>query len=105
MARRSSTRNPAPLSGVWPLRSRRAFSTGACFSSRGFPTAQGSAQVNTRLAQRRAEAVLDAVRAATDSAEDRVTLRAEAFGEALPMACEDTAWGSAVNRRVEVWVE
>jgi phosphate transport system substrate-binding protein len=71
----------------------------------GFSDSAGSAQINTRLAQRRAEAVLEAVRAATDSADARVTLRAEAFGEALPMACEDTDWGRAVNRRVEVWVE
>jgi len=71
----------------------------------GFSDSAGSAQVNMRLAQNRAEAVLEAVRAATDSADARVTLRAEAFGEALPMACEDTDWGSAVNRRVEVWVE
>jgi phosphate transport system substrate-binding protein len=71
----------------------------------GFSDSAGSSQINTRLAQRRAEAVLEAVRAATDSIDARVTLRAEAFGEALPMACEDTAWGRAVNRRVEVWVE
>jgi phosphate transport system substrate-binding protein len=71
----------------------------------GFSDSAGSAQINTRLAQRRAEAVLEAVRAATDSIDARVTLRAEAFGEALPMACEDTDWGRAVNRRVEVWVE
>jgi len=71
----------------------------------GFSDSAGSAQVNMRLAQNRAEAVLEAVRAATESADTRVTLRAEAFGEALPMACEDTDWGSAVNRRVEVWVE
>jgi phosphate transport system substrate-binding protein len=28
----------------------------------------------------------------------------DAFGEAMPMACDDTAWGRQVNRRVEVWV-
>jgi len=71
----------------------------------GFSDSAGSAPINTRLAQRRAEAVMEAVRAAADSADTRVTLVAEAFGEALPMACEDTGWGSAVNRRVEVWVE
>lgn len=71
----------------------------------GFSDSVGSPQINTRLAQRRAETVLEAVRAASDGADGRVTLRAEAFGEALPMACEDTDWGAAVNRRVEVWLE
>ncbi|MDG4647035.1 phosphate ABC transporter substrate-binding/OmpA family protein [Roseibacterium sp. SDUM158017] len=71
----------------------------------GFSDSAGSPEINTRLAQRRAQAVLEAVDAAAESAGRRVTLRAEAFGEALPMACEDTDWGRAVNRRVEVWVE
>jgi phosphate transport system substrate-binding protein len=71
----------------------------------GFSDSAGSAQINTRLALRRAETVLEAVRAATVSADARVTLRAEAFGEVLPMACEDTDWDAAVNRRVEVWLE
>lgn len=72
----------------------------------GFSDGAGSAQVNIRLALRRAGTVADAVRAAADAAGDgRVEMRADAFGEALPMACEDTDWGRAVNRRVEVWVE
>ena len=36
---------------------------------------------------------------------ERVVIEAEAFGEALPMACDDTDWGRRINRRVEVWVE
>jgi phosphate transport system substrate-binding protein len=72
----------------------------------GFSDSAGSARINLRLAERRAQAVRDAVRAATDgAAAARVTMRTVAFGEALPMACEDTDWGRAVNRRVEVWVE
>ena len=73
----------------------------------GFSDTVGTARINVRLARRRAEAVRDAVRAASEAAlgEARVDLRIEAFGEALPMACEDTDWGRAVNRRVEVWVE
>lgn len=72
----------------------------------GFSDSAGSPRVNVRLAQRRAEAVLDAVRAATDGAGGtRVAMRTAAFGEALPMACEDSDWGRAVNRRVEVWLE
>jgi phosphate transport system substrate-binding protein len=35
---------------------------------------------------------------------DRVDISVAAFGEALPMACDDSAWGREVNRRVEVWV-
>ena len=28
----------------------------------------------------------------------------EGFGEALPMACDETAIGRQLNRRVELWV-
>ena len=28
----------------------------------------------------------------------------EGFGEALPMACDETAVGRQLNRRVELWV-
>lgn len=72
----------------------------------GFSDGAGSSTVNARLSLRRAEAVRDAVLAAAGAAPpDRVELRVEGFGEALPMACDDTDWGRAVNRRVEVWVQ
>jgi hypothetical protein len=93
MARQSWTRNRAPPWDGSPRRSRRGFFDGRTLLFAGFSDSAGSAQINTRLAQRRAETVLEAVRAATDSADARVTLRAEAFGEVLPMACEDTDWG------------
>jgi phosphate transport system substrate-binding protein len=35
---------------------------------------------------------------------DRIDMSVDAFGEAMPMACDETAWGRQVNRRVEVWV-
>ena len=71
----------------------------------GFSDGQGPAAGNRRIAMDRAEAVRGAVVAAAEGAElDRVTLDVEAFGEALPMACDDSAWGRQVNRRVEVWV-
>jgi phosphate transport system substrate-binding protein len=35
---------------------------------------------------------------------DLLTLDIDAFGEAMPMACDDSAWGRQVNRRVEIWV-
>ncbi len=34
-----------------------------------------------------------------------VGLEVVSFGEALPMGCDDTVWGQARNRRVELWVD
>ncbi|MFY0693198.1 MAG: substrate-binding domain-containing protein [Paracoccaceae bacterium] len=72
----------------------------------GFSDGAGPGGANLDLSRRRAEAVLNLVRAAAPSADlDRVTLGTDAFGEALPIACDDTGWGRAINRRVEVWVK
>lgn len=72
----------------------------------GFSDGQGKAELNLRLAQRRASAVRDAVLGEAEAFDPaRVKISTDAFGEALPMACDDTAWGRRVNRRVEVWVE
>ncbi|WP_245904246.1 phosphate ABC transporter substrate-binding/OmpA family protein [Roseicyclus mahoneyensis] len=72
----------------------------------GFSDGEGQAELNLRLSLRRAETVRNAIQAAAEAAEpDRVTLDIDAFGEAMPMACEDSDWGRAVNRRVEVWLE
>lgn len=71
----------------------------------GFSDGQGPAEANRRIALRRAEAVRDAVTRAAETARlDRINLSVDAFGEAMPMACDDTPWGRQVNRRVEVWV-
>ncbi|EPX82350.1 phosphate ABC transporter substrate-binding/OmpA family protein [Salipiger mucosus] len=71
----------------------------------GFSDGQGPAAGNIEIARERAEAVRQAVTAAAETADlARVTLDTEAFGEAMPMACDDTVWGRQVNRRVEVWV-
>jgi phosphate transport system substrate-binding protein len=72
----------------------------------GFSDGEGRAEVNLRLSLRRAETVREAVRAAAEAADpDRLTLAVDAFGEAMPMACDDSDWGRAVNRRVEVWLD
>ncbi|WP_338052087.1 phosphate ABC transporter substrate-binding/OmpA family protein [Roseicyclus persicicus] len=72
----------------------------------GFSDGGGRAEVNLRLSLRRAETVRAAVLAAAEAADpDRVTLDVDAFGEAMPMACDDSDWGRAVNRRVEVWLD
>lgn len=71
----------------------------------GFSDAEGSAAANLRISRIRAETAMAAVRALAGSTEgDRLAFRALAFGEALPMACDDSEWGRGVNRRVEVWV-
>lgn len=72
----------------------------------GFTDGEGDASANLSLARRRAEAVRSAVlRAATTADKSRFRLQLDAFGEAMPMACDDTEWGRQVNRRVEVWVQ
>ena len=68
----------------------------------GFTDGEGPADGNLRLSKRRAASVLRAVRAF--AGETSVVLSDDGFGEILPMACDDTAWGRQVNRRVEVWV-
>jgi phosphate transport system substrate-binding protein len=70
----------------------------------GFSDGQGPAVTNAQIAARRAEAVRDAVLDAADGADlSRVEVGTDAFGEAMPMACDESAWGRQVNRRVEVW--
>ena len=72
----------------------------------GFSDGEGAAGPNLELAQKRAQTVLRLLKeAAPDADFKRVKLHTDAFGEALPMACDDTDWGRAINRRVEVWVK
>jgi len=72
----------------------------------GFSDGNGSAQANREIALRRAKAVKNAVSTAAETANlERITLETDAFGEAMPMACDDSEWGRQVNRRVEIWVE
>tara|TARA_R110000822_G_scaffold189160_4_gene328230 strand:+ start:1472 stop:3034 length:1563 start_codon:yes stop_codon:yes gene_type:complete len=71
----------------------------------GFSDGKGAAFANREIALRRAEAVRQAVITAAITVNlDRVVLDIDAFGEAMPMACDDSAWGRQANRRVEVWV-
>ncbi|XDA98180.1 phosphate ABC transporter substrate-binding/OmpA family protein [Sulfitobacter sp. LCG007] len=71
----------------------------------GFSDGEGPAGANRSIAFQRAEAVRRAVEIAAETAGlDRVDIGVDAFGEALPMDCDDTAWGRQANRRVEVWV-
>ena len=72
----------------------------------GFSDSDGSASANLRLSKRRAAAVLDELRETAEAADfKRITVASDGFGEALPMACDESEWGRAINRRVEVWVQ
>lgn len=71
----------------------------------GFSDGKGPAVGNQRIALRRARAVREAVLAAAETLnEAQLSLEVEAFGEAMPMACDDSEWGRRANRRVEVWL-
>lgn len=71
----------------------------------GFSDGEGPALANQSIALQRAEAVRRAILEAAETADiDQVALGVEAFGEAMPMACDGSAWGRLTNRRVEVWV-
>ncbi|NKW91161.1 OmpA family protein [Rhodobacteraceae bacterium R_SAG9] len=72
----------------------------------GFSDGEGPATGNLQIAEKRANVVKDAVLSAAETANpERIDLQVHAFGEAMPMACDDSAWGRQVNRRVEVWVK
>ncbi|SFD66422.1 substrate-binding domain-containing protein [Roseivivax sediminis] len=71
----------------------------------GFSDGAGPAAANLDIARERAEAVRAAVVNAAETADfARLAIATDAFGEAMPMACDDTSWGREANRRVEVWV-
>lgn len=71
----------------------------------GFSDGVGPADRNRQIALTRAEAVRDAVLDLSETVDpEYADLRIDAFGEALPLACDDTAWGRQANRRVEVWL-
>ncbi|MCA0996006.1 phosphate ABC transporter substrate-binding/OmpA family protein [Alloyangia pacifica] len=71
----------------------------------GFSDGQGPAAGNLEIAAERAASVRDAVRSAAEATDlAGITLETDAFGEAMPMACDETVWGRQVNRRVEVWL-
>lgn len=71
----------------------------------GFSDGDGAASTNKEISMKRAVAVRAAVtKAAETAALDRIELDVDAFGETMPMACDNSAWGRQANRRVEVWV-
>ncbi|MGI9389747.1 MAG: OmpA family protein [Boseongicola sp.] len=68
----------------------------------GFSDGPGERDANLQLSLRRAKSVYNAV--ADIAGNSPVKYATDAFGEAMPMACDEVQWGREVNRRVEVWV-
>ncbi|TFG86868.1 MAG: flagellar motor protein MotB [Hyphomicrobiales bacterium] len=71
----------------------------------GFTDSVGELNVNRGLALRRAQSVLDTLKAAVGAgALDTVPILAQSYGELTPVGCNETNEGRELNRRVEVWV-
>jgi phosphate transport system substrate-binding protein len=70
----------------------------------GFSDGSGAAEANLALSLERANRVADELRAAAPDLREDQMPRIEGFGEALPMACDETAAGRHLNRRVELWL-
>ena len=71
----------------------------------GFSDGSGPAKDNMALSQARAAAVLEALKIAAPSIPADLLPQIVAFGEALPMACDETGPGRRLNRRVELWLK
>lgn len=72
----------------------------------GFSDGSGPAEANLGLSRGRAELLRDELAGLVPglAAGGRVALEVEAFGEALPIACDESPIGRQLNRRVELWV-
>lgn len=70
----------------------------------GFSDGTGAAKANLELSRDRAVQVLLELKDAAPGLTADQLPRIEAFGEAMPMACDETAAGRRLNRRVELWV-
>ena len=71
----------------------------------GFSDGSGPSPANLALSQTRAEGIRDALQLAAPTLSQAALPSVEAFGEAMPMACDETAAGRRLNRRVEVWLK
>ncbi len=78
---------------------------GEALTLAGFSDGSGSAAANLDLSTQRAASILSALKDAAPSLTEDQLPRVIGFGEALPMACDETAAGRRLNRRVEVWLK
>ena len=70
----------------------------------GFSDGSGAAEANLALSVERAARVAQELVAIAPDLPPDAMPAVEGFGEALPMACDETAPGRRLNRRVELWL-
>lgn len=70
----------------------------------GFSDGSGAADANLALSVERAAKVAQELAVVAPDLSPAQMPVVEGFGEALPMACDETAIGRQLNRRVELWV-
>lgn len=70
----------------------------------GFSDGSGAAAANLALSRTRADGIVTALQALAPELPANAVPQVLAFGEAMPMACDETAAGRRLNRRVEVWL-
>jgi phosphate transport system substrate-binding protein len=71
----------------------------------GFSDGSGAALANLDLSRARAETVAAALKDQTPDLDESLIPAVDAFGEIMPMACDATAPGRQLNRRVELWIK
>jgi phosphate transport system substrate-binding protein len=70
----------------------------------GFSDGSGAAEANLALSVERAARVAQELAAIAPDLPPEALPTVDGFGEALPMACDETAIGRDLNRRVELWL-
>lgn len=70
----------------------------------GFSDGSGAAAANLALSVERAAKVAQELSAIAPDLDPETLPASMGFGEALPMACDETAIGRQLNRRVELWL-
>lgn len=78
---------------------------GKALTLAGFSDGQGDASATLELSQVRADAVLAALKALVPGMPVVQLPGVQAFGAALPIACDAVPAGRRLNRRVEVWLK
>lgn len=71
----------------------------------GFTDDIGTFEQNLQLSQQRAQSVADSIVEISGERLSNVLFDTKSYSELSPSACNDSALGRAINRRVEIWVQ